>query len=58
MTIFRGSEDYKNLEVDKIVNHKRVGKGYLYLVNWKGYSWEDDIGTRGLSQRNLWGALK
>ncbi len=24
-------------EVEKIVNHKRHGKGYRYLVKWKGY---------------------
>jgi hypothetical protein len=30
-------DDEIHYEVEKIVNHKRHGKGYRYLVKWKGY---------------------
>ena len=39
-----GQEEYK---VEAILSHKRLGKGYSYLIKWKGYpssdnSWEPE----------------
>ena len=38
--LIKGEEEYK---VDSIRDHRKQGKGYQYLVEWKGYSdetWE------------------
>jgi hypothetical protein len=37
--ILDGEEEY---EVEAIINHKKKGKGHVYLVRWKGYSATDD----------------
>ena len=40
--LIEGEEEY---EVDSIRDHKKRGKGYQYLVKWKGYSnetWEPE----------------
>ena len=40
--LINGEEEY---EVDSIKDHRKQGRGYLYLVVWKGYSdetWEPE----------------
>ena len=40
--LIEGEEEY---EVDSIRDHRKWGKGYQYLVEWKGYSnetWEPE----------------
>jgi hypothetical protein len=39
-----GQEEYF---VDKIMDHKKIGKGYRYLVRWRGYGPGDDRWIRG-----------
>lgn len=34
-------EEDKTYEVEKILNHKRIGRGYRFLISWKGYEWFD-----------------
>ena len=42
VTVFRGDSNYTEYEVNKIVNHKKMGRGYKCLINWKGWSCEED----------------
>jgi hypothetical protein len=37
--IVAGSEEH---EVENILRHRRQGKGYRYLIRWKGYTANDD----------------
>jgi Integrase zinc binding domain/Chromo (CHRromatin Organisation MOdifier) domain len=39
-----GDEEYY---VDRILDHKKIGKGYRYLVRWRGYGAADDRWIRG-----------
>ena len=34
-------KDQKNM-VENILRHRRKGKGYSYLIRWKGYTANDD----------------
>jgi Chromo (CHRromatin Organisation MOdifier) domain len=43
----KGAEEYL---VDKIIDHKKMGRGYRYLVHFKGYGSEDD---RWIAGRDL-----
>ena len=42
-----GEEEY---EVEKILNHRRSGRGYQYLVSWTGY---DASKNQWLPEREL-----
>jgi Chromo (CHRromatin Organisation MOdifier) domain len=33
--------------VEKIIDHKKIGKGFRYLVRWRGYGPGDDRWIRG-----------
>lgn len=34
--------DNETFEIDKIINHRKVGRGYQFLVRWKGYDEKED----------------
>lgn len=34
-------EEKEIFELDKILKYKKKGKGFKYLVSWKGYEWYD-----------------
>jgi RNase H-like domain found in reverse transcriptase/Reverse transcriptase (RNA-dependent DNA polymerase)/Integrase zinc binding domain/Chromo (CHRromatin Organisation MOdifier) domain/Aspartyl protease len=42
--IVNGTEEYF---VDRILDHKKIGKGYRYLVRWRGYGPGEDRWIRG-----------
>ncbi len=43
----------KEFEATKIVDHKRRGPGYHFLVHWKGYSPNSDTWLPGVQCREL-----
>ena len=62
--LINGQEEY---EVEAILSHKRLGRGYSYLIKWKGYpssdnSWEPEQNIVNapelLSQYKWWHQLK
>jgi len=48
--LINGEEEYK---VESIRDHRKRGKGYQYLVAWKGYSdkmWESESNLKNASE--------
>jgi hypothetical protein len=44
-------EDREEYEVEEIMKHRRIGKGYQYLIKWKGYPHSEN--TWELSRNSL-----
>ena len=43
----------EEFEVDRIIDHQRRGRGFRFLVRWKGYGPEDDTWLPGAQCRDL-----
>jgi len=47
--LINGEEQY---EVEAILNHRKIGRGYQYLIRWKNYSSSDDQWEQELHIKN------
>ena len=51
--VFSTDEGVEEYEVEEIIDHQRRGRGYRFLVRWKGYGPGDDSWLSGTQCRDL-----